>query len=403
MAMHRAFSEKDLAELQTYVDALTGAKQAVRDKIAALGGNSSYEQQRARIEAEIEAERQKYAAEGKLDAEMEDLLVRQKAAGMARIEAERKQSHDREMAAFQDHLGKMLEADMTAEQKLAAQHQAEVEKLRAEATKAAGQGTPEQAMAIGGQYMNAQIVLTTQYQNKLQELVNSQGWQGVFGDHFAQTIKGNEDLAKQWAQSTNQSVLMVQVAVESMGEMGQEAFGKFAEAMGAGIAHAIEYSKSIGQAMREATAATLESLASRALAEAVYSLAWGFLDLAEGDLAGADAAFQAAALFGAVGVASAVAGKAVGGHQAGAGGGGGSRGGSGGSGGGGGVGGGVGGSGGASGVGGAGVTHVTVNVQGHVIGQSGIEEFCSMVNDAVQNRDVRLIASQTRQSGNTTF
>jgi hypothetical protein len=34
---------------------------------------------------------------------------------------------------------------------------------------------------------------------------------------------------------------------------------------------------------------------------------------------------------------------------------------------------------------------------GHVIGPSGIEEFAGMLNDAVQNRDVRLVATQVRQ------
>ena len=45
---------------------------------------------------------------------------------------------------------------------------------------------------------------------------------------------------------------------------------------------------------------------------------------------------------------------------------------------------------------------VNVYVQGHVIGASGIEEFCGLVNDAVQNRDVRLVASQTRQGPRAT-
>lgn len=54
-----------------------------------------------------------------------------------------------------------------------------------------------------------------------------------------------------------------------------------------------------------------------------------------------------------------------------------------------------GGGGGIGGPGGAGA--VQVNVYGHVVGASGIEELAGMLNDAVQNRDVRLVASQTRQ------
>jgi len=37
------------------------------------------------------------------------------------------------------------------------------------------------------------------------------------------------------------------------------------------------------------------------------------------------------------------------------------------------------------------------------VGASGIEEFCGMVNDAVQNRDVRLVATQVRQGTLATF
>jgi hypothetical protein len=56
------------------------------------------------------------------------------------------------------------------------------------------------------------------------------------------------------------------------------------------------------------------------------------------------------------------------------------------------------GGGGASGIGGAGGSGVNVYVAGHVVGASGIEELAGMLNDAVQNRDVRLVASQTRQA-----
>ena len=46
---------------------------------------------------------------------------------------------------------------------------------------------------------------------------------------------------------------------------------------------------------------------------------------------------------------------------------------------------------------------VSVHVYGHVVGASGIEQLCSMINDSVQNRDVRLIATQTRQTTPATF
>src|ERR1022692_878473 len=128
--VEKSFGDKDLAALQTYVDGLAAAKKSLQDRIEGAEGSGSFERQKARLGQEVEAERQKYAEEGKLDAEMEALLVRQKAEGLARIDAEQKQAYDRELAAFQDHLTKMLEADMTEEQKLAAQHQLEAERQK---------------------------------------------------------------------------------------------------------------------------------------------------------------------------------------------------------------------------------------------------------------------------------
>jgi hypothetical protein len=41
---------------------------------------------------------------------------------------------------------------------------------------------------------------------------------------------------------------------------------------------------------------------------------------------------------------------------------------------------------------------VTVIVQGHIIGRSGIEEVTDMINEAVQQRDVRLVATAVKQT-----
>lgn len=148
------------------------------------------------------------------------------------------------------------------------------------------------------------------------------------------------------------------------------------------------YSKSISQAMEAALRSTLESVASQAMVLALQSLAWGFYDTAQGNYAGATAAFEAAAIFGMVGGAAAVAGRFAG-PSAGAGAG--------------------------SGAGGsaaAGATtsasnpnasvpyqqggpNVTVNVMGHIYGSGGIEELASAINDAVLNRDVQLYSTAT--------
>lgn len=229
------------------------------------------------------------------------------------------------------------------------------------------------------------------YRRDLNLLVNSQGWNSVFGEYFAQQIRYNESLLQEWAQTANQSLMMVDVALETIRENMRQAFGQFAQAMGANVAAAVVYQKSIGEAMKAATAATLQQIAAQSYVQAIYATALGFLRIAQWDWAGAAAAFQAAALFGTVGTAAAVAGRAIAPRQeaaggAGAGGGGGTTAGT------------------ESGAGGGsqGGPRVAIYVSGNIIGQAGIEELTGMINDAVQHRDVRLVATQVRQGGQLT-
>jgi len=42
-----------------------------------------------------------------------------------------------------------------------------------------------------------------------------------------------------------------------------------------------------------------------------------------------------------------------------------------------------------------------VYVYGNIIGRQGIEELTDVINDAVQNRDVKLIASRVKTPGTT--
>jgi hypothetical protein len=194
---------------------------------------------------------------------------------------------------------------------------------------------------------------------------------------------------KQWATSSNQSLMLVKVSLENLKEMGQHAFEQMAQGMGAGIANALVYSKSVGAAMEAVLKSTLESLAAQAFTQAIYSTALGFMDLAEDNPVGAAAAFEAAAMFGLVGAAAGIAGRAIPGGGGGAGSGSGSSGSS-----------GSGGERGAS----TGMTaaptntgpHVVVNVAGHVFGVSGVQELASAINDAVLNRDVTLTATNTK-------
>ena len=292
---------------------------------------------------------------------------------------------------------RIVEGEMTTREKLQFQYEQDLAAFSEaqEAKKLAATTDEGQRAVLSQQYELNRQAITKKYQTDLQQLVNSQGWQGVFGSAFGQHIRENEALTRQWATGTNQSLLMVRVAMQSLDQMGRQAFDHLAQGMGGNIAQAIVYGQSMGQAMRAALAATLESIAAESLTQAIYATALGFMRLAQYDYAGASAAFQAAALFGSVGVASAVAGRVAAPAQGAAASGGAAS-----------------AAGGASygpggGAGGAGYTSnpggVQINIYGHVMGVAGIEQVASMLNDAVQNRDVRLVATQVRQQTRATF
>ena len=316
-------------------------------------------------------------------------------AGLDKIDADEKAAGDAEIARLTAQLEKVEREHQTAAQRIAAEYQVEVARfVAAEEKKTLALATGEaQRAQISTMFAAIRKGLLDKEQADLQSLQNSTGWQGVFGSKFAELIHGNEALLKQWQTSTNQSTMLVKVTLESLKEQGQKTFEQLAQGMGSNIAHAVIYSKSIGEAMKAALESTLESLAAQAITYAIYATALGFLDLAEGNEVGAAAAFQSAAIWGSVGAAAAVAGRAMAGSPA-------STGGSG---------------SGAPGVGqygsqtaarqsdmagspppaSAGGPHVTVNVYGHVVGTSGIAELAGMLNDAVLNSDVTLTATNT--------
>ncbi len=344
---------------------------------------------------EIDALEQQYLKKEDLTAANQAALDVLRKAGLDKLKSDQDRAFGEEIVRLQEHLKQTISAETTAKEKLWIVYEedlarySDVEKKKALATAASA----EQRTQIEKEWAALVTGINQKYAVDLQKLLNSQGWQGVFGSYFADTIKRDETLLRQWATSAQQSHLMVKVSLESLKEMGQQTFEQFAQAEGAAIASAIVYSKSIGQAMQSAAAATLESLASQAMAHAIYSVALGLLDLAEGDLAGAAAAFEAAAIFGLVGGGAALLGRAIAPKQANAASGTGTgetSTGAGGAGGGANTGSTVPGSGGASG------THVTVNVWGHVVGTSGVGELCDMINDAVLNQDKTLTATNTK-------
>ena len=302
--------------------------------------------------------------------------------------AKREETWARESLKNEEFLDRILRANETSGERLEHVYQLDLDRYSdvEESKAAAAMHGTEHEEEVHQQFARIRSALLTQYQNDLTALANSQGWQGVFGSKFAALLKGDEAALREWATSSNQSLLLVQYSLTALDQMGSQAFQHFAQGMAGNIAGAIVYSKSIGEAMSAAVAATLESLASEAMVQAIYAMAMGFLDLAEGDFAGAEAAFTAAAIFGTVGGAAAAAGRfassssqTAGTSQAGRA---------------------------SSAAGGAfsgqpasaplqGGPGVHVYVQGNLVGWNNIDELTQAINDAVLNRDVTLTATNT--------
>jgi hypothetical protein len=85
----------------------------------------------------------------------------------------------------------------------------------------------------------------------------------------------------------------------------------FDGALGRNITTALIWQKSIGRAFEQAAVRAIGALAQESIVRALYSAALGFYLLAIGDFSGAGQAFESAALFGAVGGAAALAGRAL--------------------------------------------------------------------------------------------
>jgi hypothetical protein len=325
-------------------------------------------------------------------------LRAEKAAAEAQAERERLDREAAERAAaflqtlqdLQREQAAIIFARLTTSERLAFLYQQDLERFsEVEEAKALAVASNEaERDAISAQFaLNRQAALET-YQADLQAFYNSQGWRGVFGDVFARDIRQNEELFREWSESANQSLLLVQVAVEDLKNMSIQAFNQLAKGMGASIAHAIIYKQSIGEAMRATTAAVLEALASQAYYKAIWATAEGLLALVSGNFGAAAKAFAAAALYGAIATGASALGRAVA-PQSGA-------------------------AGSASGPSGAGTTsgagetasggsggndRVVIYVQGNIVGQSGVEELTEIINDAVRNRDVHLVATSVKQEG----
>jgi hypothetical protein len=99
--------------------------------------------------------------------------------------------------------------------------------------------------------------------------------------------------------------------MENFRVVGMNALADFQRGMASNIAQAIVYQKSIGEAFLAALKAAAASMAAEAILQALKATALGFYLLAVQDYSGAAAAFKSAVLWGALGGAAAIAGRAI--------------------------------------------------------------------------------------------
>jgi hypothetical protein len=378
-------------------EAANKARQASDELLTRLARENAetVEGKKAACNQDMDTLRDHYAAINQLTAENASLIERLRSATLAKIDVEAVIAAQTELARLGEERQRIERTYETSEQRIGAQYAADVSKFSAaEERKTYALATSnEQRIAILQQFAAIRAALLGREQAELQALHNSQGWQGIFGSEFAASIKRNEALSKEWADSQAQSHMAVRVSLESLKEMAQDTFGEMAKGEATAIMGAIVYSKNVKQAMEEAAKGVLASLASQAAVKAIFSLAEGLAMAATGDEAGAGQEFAAAALYGSVAAAAAIAGRAIPGGQGGgagaSGGSGASRGYS-----------GAGASGGSGSPQGTaanpGGHSVVVNVQGHLVGWAHINELTGAINDAVLNGDSQLTATNTK-------
>ena len=350
----------------------------------------TFQNQRVAAEREIALLIWKYKREENDTKTNLELIERIRAGMLAGIDREQLAAFSDTMNRLQAEYAATIASRLTSYGRIASAYDQDVARYsKAEEEKSLLTAKGERTRAqIRERYdLNRQAALD-RYGEDLMRLQNSQGWQGVFGDFFAQRIRGNEELLRDWQTSADQSMLMTRVAVEALGDQSRRAFGMMAQGMGQAIAQAIIYKKSVGEAMREALAQALASIAAECMVMAIYSTALGFIRLAQHQYVAAGQAFMAAGYFGAGAAAALVVGRAVAPKQGAAGAAGG-------------AGEGVSGGGSAAGASEAQETRgprVQIIINGHVIGRQGIDEIAEMINDAVRDRDVPLLASGVKNN-----
>jgi hypothetical protein len=128
-------------------------------------------------------------------------------------------------------------------------------------------------------------------------------------------LNRNRQVAQLWKTELVASFVEVLNTSQALSSSLGRSFLIFDSALGANIAHAIIWQKSIGEAFRKAALQAVGAIAQEALVRAIYSTALGFYLLAIQDYRGAALAFKSAAIYGAVGGTAVLAGRALAGSE----------------------------------------------------------------------------------------
>ena len=143
-----------------------------------------------------------------------------------------------------------------------------------------------------------------------------QGLTGNFGlglSSLNAALNRNRESIGQWGAGVNRTFNNALSASNALGSSLLGSFRLFDSALARNAGNANVWQKSIGQAFEKAALTSISAIAKEAVVHAIYSTALGFYLLAVGDFAGAGQAFEAAAVFGAVGGTAGLAAKALGG------------------------------------------------------------------------------------------
>ncbi|MGD0693709.1 MAG: hypothetical protein ABSB82_02525 [Terriglobia bacterium] len=147
----------------------------------------------------------------------------------------------------------------------------------------------------------------------------------TLSDHFNVNVDAvtnildrNQQKAQLWKTQLVANLTEVLNTSQNLSIEFGKSFMQFDSALGANIANAILWQTSIGAAFSKAATQAITSIAQQSLVQAIQSAALGFYLLAIQDYSGAAAAFESAAMYGAVGGAAALAGRAIAGGGSGA-------------------------------------------------------------------------------------